>query len=120
MNTTSVGKKIDLLSETMNNLSQTYMNEMNRQLFAAPFIFEKPKRYYTVPRFVIRIPYLKLDTEYDEYGEGRKGLFLEWLEIPIGKKKELNTNYKEEMKRWKATPKTIRFSRYTGISDKSL
>lgn len=108
-------KKVDLFGETINALSQTFMNEMNRQLFAPLPMFEKPKRYYTVPRFIIRIPYLKLDTEYDsEWGEGRKGLFLEWKEIRIGSKKKLNINYKEEMKRWKKTPKTIKFSRYTG------
>lgn len=120
MNKSSGGKKIDLLSETLNNLSGAFVDEMNRQLFTSLLMFEKPKRYYTVPRFVIRIPYLRLDREYDsEWEEGRKGLFLEWMEIPIGKKKELNTNYKEEMKRWKETPKTIKFSRYTGIK-KSL
>jgi len=78
------------------------------------YSFEKPKKYFVDPLFVIKIPYLYLDQVYEDGDPSRKGLFFGWHEIEIGKRKVLNPDYKVQLQKYQERPKqtTIKFKRY--------
>ena len=90
-------------------------DEMLRPSFFDSFMFEKPKKYYFEPRFTLSLPYLCLDTENSEYGNGRKGLFVAWKHIDIGKKKIKNEKYKEQLVKWNKMSITTKFSRFNNL-----
>jgi hypothetical protein len=69
------------------------------------FLWEKPHKYWYKPILLIRLPYPYIQMTED----GIRGLFIGWYEINIGKRKIINTNYKEEFKKWKDSQHTVYF-----------
>lgn len=98
-------------------LYKYYLNKTADTIFKRSILFDnllniKPSRYYTKPIISFKIPYPYIDFDYES---DRKGLFIGWYEINIGKQKVKNENYKEELKKYKDKKNTVYFVKENNI-----
>lgn len=88
----------DSLKYVSDLYSDRMVQMMNKSLFVDKFLNKKPVKYYFRPLFTLKIPYLYIDMDYEN---DRKGLFLGFKEIEVGKIRYENKDYKKEKKEWK-------------------
>jgi len=114
---------MNTLIDKLGEATAKYYDKILMDTLTTPLSYfkEPPVKFWYEPIFTIKVPHIYSDYEnYDEDGNdgGRKGLFFEWKEIGIGKRKIINKNYNKELKeynKWKKSTSTIKWSRYNPL-----
>lgn len=96
----------NLMNEALKYYEQAMVDSMNKSIYFDSWLNIKPLKYYVKPIISFKIPYPYIDLDYES---DRKGLFIGWYEVNIGKRKFKNENYKEEMKKYRENKKTVYF-----------
>lgn len=106
----------ELLETTMGYYQDKMIDAMNKSIYFDSWLGVKPLKYYIKPiiSFKIPYPYIDLDSESD-----RRGLFIGWHSIEIGKRKIKNEKYKEQMKKYKESKNSVFFVKYSNFNWKT-